>query len=67
MISLEFLHASYEGITAFDGLGVVARSTETTNTAVTLNTNHTLRYCEVEEVLLKLFVLISHNEAEVHQ
>ena len=31
MISFEFLHASDECIAAFDGLGVVARSTETTN------------------------------------
>ena len=42
MTILELLHASYEGVAAFDGLGVVARSAETTNTAVTLNTNHAL-------------------------
>ena len=42
MISFEFLHACYEGVAAFDGLGVVARSTETTNRTVPLHTNHTL-------------------------
>ena len=48
MISLEFLHASHECIAALDGLGVIARSTETTNRTVTLHTNHTLRNGEVE-------------------
>ena len=67
MISFEFLHASYEGVAAFDGLGVVARGAETANRAVTLHTNHTLRYCEVKEVLLEFLILRSHYEAEVHQ
>ena len=31
VICFEFLHASYESVAAFDGLGVVARCTETTN------------------------------------
>ena len=44
MITLKFLHAGDEGVAAFDGLGVVARSTETTDRTVTLHTNHTLRH-----------------------
>ena len=67
MTILELLHASDEGVAAFDGLGVVARSAETTNTAMTLHANHTLADCEVEEVLLQLLVLVGHHEAEVHQ
>jgi hypothetical protein len=31
MTILEFFHAGDEGVAAFDGLGVVARSTEATN------------------------------------
>ena len=42
MISFEFLHAGDEGVAAFDGLSVVARSTEATNRTVTLHANHTL-------------------------
>ena len=67
VLCLKFLHACYESVAAFDGLGVVARSAETTNRTVTLHANHTLRGCEVEEVLLQLLVLVSHDEADVHQ
>ena len=67
MICFEFLHAGDEGVAAFDSLGVVARSAETTNRTVPLHTNHTLRHCEVEEVLLQLLILVGHHEAEVHQ
>ena len=67
MTILEFLHAGDECVAALDGLSVVARCAETTNTAMTLHTNHTLRYSEVQEVLLQLLVLWSHHEAEVHQ
>jgi hypothetical protein len=42
MTILELLHAGNEGVAAFDGLSVVARSTETTNRTVTLHANHTL-------------------------
>ena len=66
VIGLELLHASYQGIAALDGLGIVARSAETTNRAVTLHANHTLRGSEVEEVLLQFLILVGHDEAEVH-
>ena len=67
MITLKFLHAGDEGFAAFDGLGVVARSAEAADTAVTLHTDHTLRYGKVEEVLLQFLIFRSHHEAEVHQ
>ena len=67
MISFELLHASYESLATFDGLGIVAAGAETTDAAVTLNANHTLRGSEVEEVLLQLLILVSHDEADVHQ
>ena len=67
MFTLKFLHAGDEGVAAFDGLGVVARSAEATNGAVTLHANHSLRDGEVEELLLQLLVLVGHYEAEVHQ
>ena len=67
MISLKFLHASYECIATLDGLSVIARSTETTYRAMALYANHTLADSEVEEVLLEFLILRSHDEAEVHQ
>ena len=66
MISLEFLHACYESVATFDGLGVVARSAETTHRAVSLNTNHSLADGKVEEVFLQFLVLVGHYEADVH-
>ena len=67
MITLEFLHAGNEGVAAFDGLGVVAAGAEAADRAVTLHTDHTLRYGEVKELLLQLLIFIGHHEAEVHQ
>ena len=67
VLSLKLFHAGDEGVAAFDGLGVVARSTEAADRTVTLHADHALRDGEVEEVLLQLFVLGSHDEAEVHQ
>ena len=67
MLSLKFFHAGDEGVAAFDGLGVVARSAEAADRTVTLHADHTLRDSEVEEFLLQLLVLRSHDEAEVHQ
>ena len=67
MFTLKFLHAGDEGVAAFDGLGVVARSAEAANRTVTLHANHSLRDSEVKEFLLQLLVLVSHHEAEVHQ
>ena len=67
MICLKFLHASNEGVAAFDGLGVVAACAETADRTMTLDTNHSLADGEVEEFLLQLLVLVGHHEADVHQ
>ena len=67
MTTFKFLHAGYKGVTAFDGLSVVAAGAEAADRAVTLHTDHSLRHGEVEEFLLEVFVLVGHDEAEVHQ
>ena len=66
MLSLEFLHASDEGVYALHGECVVERCAEATYVAVTLDTHHALSCSELDEVLLKLFVLGLHYEAYVH-
>ena len=42
MFTLKLLHAGNEGVDTFDGLGIVARSTEAADRTVTLDTNHAL-------------------------
>ena len=67
IVLLKLLHASNEGVDAFDSLGIVAAGAESSDAAVTLDANHTTLGSEVEEWLLQFLVLVVHNEADVHE
>lgn len=67
MLCLEVLHGLNHGVDTLDSLSVVATCTETTYASVTLDADHTTLCSEIEEVLLQLFVLVVHHEADVHQ
>ena len=67
MIVLKFLHGVNKNLHALERKCIVERSTETTNTAVTLDANDAFACCKFEEVLLKLFVLGLHYEANIHE
>jgi len=67
MLVLKLLHGVNKNLHALERKCIVERSTETTNTAVTLDANDALSAGKVDEVLLKLFVLGLHYEAHVHE
>ena len=66
MLCFKLFHAVNQRLHALKRLSVVAAGTEAANRAVALDADHTLGCGKLEERLLKLSILVVHDEADVH-
>ena len=66
MLCFKLFHAVNQRLHALKRLSVVAAGTEAANRAVALDADHALGCGKLEERLLKLSILVVHDEADVH-